>query len=244
MKLREELITPQEAAFLLATQIENQRKLRPTHVAFLADQMSRGVYRFTSETIKIGPDGRMFDGQNRCSAVVRCGIPQRFMVSRGEDPKNFEVIDKGKVRTDADSIRMNPNAVALIKRYNKHALGFSGPVRKLAPDQILALYSAHKEAFDFAVRAKSYDRSLSNVSIWTAIVEYYEKDQVKAIEFANALRLPVPNIKQAALLRDTLLREKKSTGDCPHLYYKTVFCANAHLHNRDIQRVIQGDWTS
>jgi hypothetical protein len=98
-----ELITPQKAREMLANNANN-RKLTPTHVKFLADQMRAGQWQTTPDTIKIARSGRLLDGQHRLSAIAESGMAQELYLAIECDEELFTVLDTGKVRTAADVV--------------------------------------------------------------------------------------------------------------------------------------------
>jgi len=106
-----EVITPEMASDLLARNYEDNRNIRPSYVAQLANVMRQGRYvSQNGQTIVVGADdGILYDGQHRLSAVVESGIPQPFIVAYILDGKNaYKTIDNGTRREAADFLSM-PN---------------------------------------------------------------------------------------------------------------------------------------
>jgi hypothetical protein len=97
--LVEMVVTPEIAESWLAKRAPFQRDISDDVVAKYAADMRKGVWRYVpSLVVSLTPDGFILDGQHRLSAVVRTGIPQRFMVHFDGDRSHFAVIDRGRVR--------------------------------------------------------------------------------------------------------------------------------------------------
>lgn len=100
-----EVITPEMASGLLARNYEDNRRIRPSYVAQLANVMREGRYvSQNGQTIVVGADdGVLYDGQHRLSAVVESGVPQTFIVAYVRDGRNtFKTIDNGTRRQTYD----------------------------------------------------------------------------------------------------------------------------------------------
>lgn len=96
-----ETISPQRAQEYLATMGRN-RKVRPTHVATLAQAMRDGTFHYTGDPIRFTWHGELFDGQHRLLACIETGIPLVASVLRGLDPKTMDVVDTGLKRSPGD----------------------------------------------------------------------------------------------------------------------------------------------
>ena len=75
-------ITPETAKQLLSTSPGN-RKIRYWHVCMLADSMSRGEWRVTSQGIGIDRNGNLRDAHHRLMAVVKSGVTIKSVVVMG-----------------------------------------------------------------------------------------------------------------------------------------------------------------
>lgn len=98
-----ELITPQQAEKWLKTN-EGNRKLSPSHVRFLTEQILSGQWKLTPDTIKLSRSGRLLDGQHRLTAIVESGKAQQMYIARDCEEDIFSVLDTGKNRTAADVV--------------------------------------------------------------------------------------------------------------------------------------------
>ena len=108
VKTKEMLITPIIAKEWIENySFENQRKVRPHWVSFLADEMKSGGFQsHTSIQVVIDRNGHhtVTDGQHRLRAIVQSGIPQVFLVVfRDGDPgREYTMHDRGMPRTIID----------------------------------------------------------------------------------------------------------------------------------------------
>jgi hypothetical protein len=101
MKTYTAVVTPESAAQWLATNGRN-RPIRARHVARLAAAMTRGEWRLNGETIKIGVDGSLLDGQHRLLAIIASGVAVELTVAVDVDPAVFPTIDTGVKRQARD----------------------------------------------------------------------------------------------------------------------------------------------
>lgn len=99
-------VTPLLAEQLLSHNPRN-RKVNQLWVEHLTSCMERGAMMFTGESIILGTDGRLLDGQHRLHAVVRSGVTTPFVVVFGVDPAAQDAMDVGKSRKVADMISMD-----------------------------------------------------------------------------------------------------------------------------------------
>jgi len=95
-------IHPDCAEQLLRVANIANRPLTQKHAASLKNQMDEGIFELTGDTLKIGTDGRLLDGQHRLDACVRAGRPITVHVVFGIDPAVFDLLDQGRKRTAGD----------------------------------------------------------------------------------------------------------------------------------------------
>jgi hypothetical protein len=96
-----EKITPTMAENLLASQVENQRKLGERQVCNLAKEMAEGRFKLSCDAIVL-IRGILGNGQHRLEAVRRTRKAQDFLVLRTDDDAMFDIIDCGKPRSIGD----------------------------------------------------------------------------------------------------------------------------------------------
>ena len=78
-------ITPEMAKEMLSKNNTN-RRIRNRRVSLYADQMKKGNWHLTGQTITIAKDGTLLDGQHRLSAIIEAGVPVEFLVVSDIDP--------------------------------------------------------------------------------------------------------------------------------------------------------------
>jgi hypothetical protein len=106
MKVRIETITPQIAARYLEKNRCN-RQISQTNLTRYAKALGDGEWRENGEPIIFGPTGDLFDGQHRLTACVLSNVPFRCVVVTVDDEESRWTIDKGKLRTLGDELRMS-----------------------------------------------------------------------------------------------------------------------------------------
>lgn len=107
-------VDPETATGWLSSRRKN-RNINAAHVAFLAEQMERGEFVVSGETVVFNDKGEVMDGQHRLSAVVKSGKIITMLVVWGVPDSYFEVLGQGKSRnaTDALAIGDHKNAALL-----------------------------------------------------------------------------------------------------------------------------------
>jgi hypothetical protein len=103
MKIKLETVTPEIARQLLKKNDHN-RRVRDTHVDFLAAEMANSRWHLTSETIAIATDGTVVDGQHRLLAVAQSGATIQVWVARDVPIEAQEYIDIGTPRNAGDQL--------------------------------------------------------------------------------------------------------------------------------------------
>ena len=109
-----ELVTmmPKDAERLLKRNHTENRKIREKHVIELCDAMESGDFNSEDgQTIVIGENRVLYDGQHRLAAQVRANIPMKWLVVTVDDgDAAFKTIDSGVKRTVADFFTREKNA--------------------------------------------------------------------------------------------------------------------------------------
>ena len=100
------VVTPEMATALLDHNNLN-RPLSDAHVRRIAQQITKGKWRFNGDTIKISDDGQVLDGQHRLWAVIEANKPIDTILVRGVDRQAFTTIDTiRRSRSAADTIAL------------------------------------------------------------------------------------------------------------------------------------------
>lgn len=119
----------------------NNRTLRPSHVAYLAKEMSLGHWQLTHQGIAFDDKGILRDGQHRLQAIIDSGKTISLPVTFGVPDNNgqFAIIDRGLARNITDITGINPN---LTSTYT--ALWNIAKVKdaKRSPNDIVAIHQS------------------------------------------------------------------------------------------------------
>lgn len=101
------LVTPDYAKQLIEANVANNRNKKESSIIRYSRDMSKGFWESeTGETIKISPDGKLLDGQNRMWAVVRSGRPIVFDIAWNVKLPKMLVIDNGTRRSSKDDFKI------------------------------------------------------------------------------------------------------------------------------------------
>lgn len=160
------IITPLYAAHLLERNTHN-RPIKPRYVDWLAQQMADGKWVYNGETIIIGVDGTLIDGQHRLSAVVKSGCTIESEVIEGVDPATFHTIDSGTRRTAGDAfyvygVKEYICSASVTSFYWHLHCGYHAGLNtnptvtrdaKMTSEDYYQVYVSHKEIFDAVVRS-------------------------------------------------------------------------------------------
>lgn len=113
-----ETITPDRARELLACNTENFRKPDDRRVRRFAEEMEKGRWELTGDTIKM-LDGVLLDGQHRILACIRSGMSFQTFIAYGIKA-NAATFDRGKPRTVSQYLShegiSNANEIAALCR--------------------------------------------------------------------------------------------------------------------------------
>jgi hypothetical protein len=134
--VREEIITPEYAAWLLEHRNRNPRKLRPAKAAQYATDMLNGNWEVGASVVAFDPDGWFVDGQHRAFACTQAGVPFRTLVARGVGQKAIDNADRGMKRAASDilkergevSVAILQAALTNLVKWDTH-----GPLTNIAP---------------------------------------------------------------------------------------------------------------
>ena len=116
------LVTPRMAEEYLSMN-SNNRRPRAAVVAKYASTMNAGSWMLTPEAICFSDDGVLLNGQHRLMAVVKCGIPQEFLIISGVNREVFKALDRGAVRSVSDALGIDKKLSEASKLFAGVALG-------------------------------------------------------------------------------------------------------------------------
>lgn len=124
--IRRVTVTPSMAENWLLSNIGN-RPLDEARMRGYVDQMRKGKWELSTDSIGFDTEGKLCNGQHRLWAVIYYGKPVEFFVATGILPEAFAVIDTGKNRTTGDLLGID---------------GFKAPAHQAA---IAKFVMAHKK---------------------------------------------------------------------------------------------------
>lgn len=198
-----ETITPHQAAQWLEANLEegHNRNLRRERAEAFARDMESGNWRDNGETIKFDWNGRLVDGQHRLAALVRAGIPHRFLVVRGVDPDSIHTIDMGVARRYSDVLRMNgvPNGLQMAAMERRLYLwkrkgikvARGGAAKAPTSTELLEFREGYHQLLGLALsRGQDLRKKFARVSPATfgaAYILFVEKDAAMADAFFDML---------------------------------------------------------
>jgi hypothetical protein len=152
--IQETLLTPELAARLLGTPYDRQRRLSRQTVSDYERQIRDGAWRLVPDPIMVDPEGRMFNGLHRCTAVINTRTPIPVYIQWDADPTLFDVIDTGRGRS---AYQFVPEKQASLRASGArvtlwYAKNFSKPLGsttiKFTNHEILAEAARLKDTFD------------------------------------------------------------------------------------------------
>lgn len=96
-------LTPERARRLLEA-MPPQRPLRRSEVEKLKALIRHHQWQVSHQGLGFNTQGRMLDGQHRCTAVVETGVTVPIWVTFNAPPESFAVVDRGEKRNLADDL--------------------------------------------------------------------------------------------------------------------------------------------
>lgn len=159
-RFTEVLMTPKMAAELLEGRPKN-RNIAEARAARIATDIREGRWIVNGDTIRVGPNDELLDGQHRLRAVVIANKPVPMTIFRCASESAIESIDTGRARTVADILAMRgvkdaAQAAAAISHYWRwvHRRTFSPSVGasgdRPTTQQAVAFYEKHPDLVECA----------------------------------------------------------------------------------------------
>lgn len=237
--------SPAKARELLDKYNTNNRKLKLGHISDLRREMEDGRWIYNGQdSVVIDTNGRMLNGQHMLHAIENSNTSQWILMITGIDPKAWDVMDTFQLlRTASDILGQSRNLLAIVRWHMRISIGN----RKYCAAEIKEHYDAHKAAFNFCHATGTQD-GLRNASIWASFAEYHMRLPHMAEEFCAAFNDPLAGIKQAALLRDKILRITPqqtgagggTAGMCRWEW--AAYACMAHRDDRNISNIRRAQW--
>lgn len=105
-------ITPEQADHILSTTNNSNRNINGKAVAFISNQLINGLWAYNGQSIVVGSDGELLDGQHRLAACVRSGVSLDTEIVYNVPKESFSTMDSGRPRGAADCFALKniPNS--------------------------------------------------------------------------------------------------------------------------------------
>lgn len=124
-------VTPEIAREWLTNRGAKQRRIKHYHLRSMKEDILAGRFKFNGEPIIFDDQGRLIDGQHRCTAISETETPILALVVRGIPPETYSTIDICAKRGGADtmaSMRITngkdvSGAIVLLIRYERGIIG-------------------------------------------------------------------------------------------------------------------------
>lgn len=104
-------MTPEWAKRLLKNN-DGNRKWRPSHSRFIADEISNGRGELTTDAVGIRTNGHIGNGRHRLEAIVASGVAMEVILLEGITDAAFKVIDTGVKRNVRDALHITATLAA------------------------------------------------------------------------------------------------------------------------------------
>lgn len=155
MEMRYEFITPERAAFLLETSLENRKISKGTVEAYAQDILAGNWDESVGVAISIDSNGVLRDGQHRLKAIVQAGkgisswvcygVSSDGMYDNGRKRSNADQISI--MRSDFDNVYKSTRYISVARIIIGHNVG--GHVRRtVTPKEIIDFTEKHKDDLD------------------------------------------------------------------------------------------------
>lgn len=212
-------VTPQLARTWLELNIDTNRNVIPSLVDQIGYDLVGGNYRATHQGIAFNRSNRLFDGQNRLTAITNSDTPAPLLVFWGVDDGTMAVTDTGRSRTLAASAKIagldyTAREMSIARRAIQH-FNYSEP--SLSRTELFKFIETHREALQWATALfASCQRNLYRSSISAAFFRaYYHVNDMCLGHVADVLRTGMPHEerdRQIVMLRDRIQGETTVRG--------------------------------
>lgn len=198
----QEIITPSDAQEILARCNNGNRNPVKAKIEQYQKAMRADRWKLTPVPLIFEEHtGRLLDGQNRLSAVVKSGKTQTFVVCRNAQSHLMTAIDQGKSRTASDHMKIsninNANQLAplvlAIYSYQQDPKGNWALLKPVANEIYVETFEADSENISHALGfGKLCEKSFNLISKTDYGFAYYLLrkagfDEMVLIEFFNSL---------------------------------------------------------
>lgn len=191
-------MTPQWASQLLDQNTHN-RSCSPARVKQIANDILEGRWLLTPQTVSVGSDGRLLDGQHRLMAIASSEVAVQLMLATDCDPKCFAAIDTGQSRTPGDILKIEgashyAHVGSIIRAVHLYrtipGLVWVGGAAMLSKQQIIELYRSDPEGYETAAKLAKNGHTYPCVQVTAvgAFLYLYASDLAPTAEDRQASR--------------------------------------------------------
>lgn len=235
------ILHPDAAQLLLTKHNARNRGVKRHQKDFLKKQVEHGRFAYNGETIVIGDDRQVMNGQHRLTACVMAGLSIEVLMVFGVPSEHFVTIDQGSRRNAADvlTIEGHKNTTCLagclrqIDNYFNDALGRSHSKGSMGDraDNAHAIQLAGKYPDVACSVEKMKSCRLTPPSLAAALHYLFAMvDKEDAAEFCDVILDGVkPDVnysdigKAAAMLREWLMRAAIGFKKTPPHYIANIW---------------------
>jgi len=234
LQIKSEMITPQRAKDLLATNHQNNRKIKPQVVQSYKRQMQKGLWKTnTGEGIKIASTGKLINGQHRLKAIIELNQPVEMLIFTGIPEESMTCIDDGVKRNLTDAMLINgkavPNQMAvngalscLMALYhcsydNRHYSAITGARRNSTSEmiQFFDILPNFTETMDAFFTKFKYTKISRVMPIGISLAMYYllkdlDEELVFSIFKSYESGIPMDNLREASPIYHACERARRA----------------------------------
>lgn len=211
-----ETITPSIAKELMTLNKCN-RPLNKKTVSWYANQMRKGQWTISGQTISISDKNVILDGQHRLAAIIESGISINFLIAYNVPQESFVNYDNMKSRGMSDVFAvdgiLNYNCIAaIISKYNSLILG-------------------HDSSMGFGMtnssRGAGVDKSIAKFTNKESVNLYYENDrllqEIHQVSYRCYTKIRLFTSSQIGSIMFYLIKDKHYGEEYVFSFFKQLF---------------------
>ena len=183
------MVTPEMAAKWLQDSAV-QRAVRPQTVDSYGRDMKAGNFRWCGDTIIFNEQGQMTDGQHRCLASVKFGVPFEAMLIRNLPADRTGKINTGIKRSGGDVFKLEGienynlihSALRLLWRYRATGDSLFTGLACPTNDELLAILRKEPGIKKWVSRGQGRAKAIGHGSVWITLAYLFECKAPQEVE--------------------------------------------------------------
>lgn len=227
------------------------RNVRQHKVNSFARAQQEGRWRQTHQGISFDENNALLDGQHRLMAIVKSGVTVRMLVTYGQPRDNMKVIDRGSIRSTADTLRIlygmdnSTQRAATARKVISMKRGYFSGAYTADDDEVQREVVENGEHYNWIFLAFRGHRQVSPVL--AALAYAYPVAPEKVQEFAALIIEPanVPAgsiIFRAKEIADGGCSSRQGSGTIQmEIFRRMLRCIQAYLRNEKLKQVKDSD---